>query len=79
MSKPFTIFVSPDSEPLPCDLDGKTFQLHHLGHNCYRLYPVTITPPDTQCPCLLIGSDGHAERCGLEAGHEGKHTWGPGD
>lgn len=60
-------------------LDCKTFQVHVRPGGVLRLYPVTIEKPvpirqDTRCPVIIGG-----ERCGCEAGHEGKHMWAGGD
>lgn len=54
-------------------VEGKTFQVHVLPDNKLRLYLVTLDH-DERCPVIIKG-----ERCGLKAGHEGKHMWGSGD
>lgn len=57
------------------ELDCKLFQVHVMPDNRIKLIPVTlITDRYTKCPVIVQG-----ERCGCNAGHEGKHMWGNGD
>lgn len=54
-------------------LEGRLFQAHVLPGGRLRLYPVTLAH-EARCPIIVGG-----ERCGREAGHEGKHVWAGGD
>lgn len=56
------------------DLDGRTFQVHVKPDKSLLLVEVTMDPSLRRCPACVKG-----ERCGREAGHEGKHMWGRGD
>lgn len=62
------------TEALPPECEGQTYQLHALPGNKVRLALVELPPPDTRCPIVVAG-----ERCGKNAGHEGKHMWANGD
>lgn len=60
--------------------NGGLYQVHvvQLSGGCKLvLYPVELHR-DERCPVILQG-EGSRERCGLPAGHEGKHMWGGGD
>jgi len=63
--------VPPD---VAAELDGLTFQAHAFGEGQVRLFPVTIDPDARRCPVVVGG-----ERCGKQAGHEGRHQWAGGD
>lgn len=67
-----TVYVS--SEIL-AQLDNKTFQIHVLPDGKLRLYSVILdVQKPSPCPIIIGG-----EKCGLSAGHEGKHMWAGGD
>lgn len=54
-------------------LEGKTYQIHHLGGGRFRLVLVEIIETN-RCPVMIKG-----EQCGRSQGHKGKHMWGRGD
>jgi hypothetical protein len=63
-----------DSDEVCKSLDGRTFQVFVYGPGRIKLTPVTLAEPEKRCPVIVGG-----ERCGCQAGHEGKHQWGSGD